>query len=280
MSLIGAHVSIAGGLWKAIERGESLGCEAIQIFTKNQLQWRASPISESVGSRFMAAWSRSAIKKVVAHASYLLNLASGKEKREKSVAVLAEEIERCEALGIEDLVLHPGSHLGEGLEYGRKLVAEGLKCALERTSGMRTRVLLETMSGQGYSIGTTIEDLAWILDRVDDPSRAGICLDTCHLFAGGYELRGRTSYDRFVRSVEKHIGLERVGCWHLNDSKAEMGSRIDRHQHLGEGFLGLDLFSSIITDPRWKDVPCLLETPKGPPGDRGNIALLRKLRGH
>ena len=280
MSLIGAHVSIAGGLWKAIERGESLGCEAIQIFTKNQLQWRASPISESVGSRFMAAWSRSAIKKVVAHASYLLNLASGKEKREKSVAVLAEEIERCEALGIEDLVLHPGSHLGEGLEYGRELVAEGLKCALERTSGMRTRVLLETMSGQGYSIGTTIEDLAWILDRVDDPSRAGICLDTCHLFAGGYELRGRTSYDRFVRSVEKHIGLERVGCWHLNDSKAEMGSRIDRHQHLGEGFLGLDLFSSIITDPRWKDVPCLLETPKGPPGDRGNIALLRKLRGH
>ena len=280
MSLIGAHVSIAGGLWKAIERGESLGCEAIQIFTKNQLQWRASPISESVGSRFMAAWSRSAIKKVVAHASYLLNLASGKEKREKSVAALTEEIERCEALGIEDLVLHPGSHLGEGLEYGRKLVAEGLKCALERTSGMRTRVLLETMSGQGYSIGTTIEDLAWILDRVDDPSRAGICLDTCHLFAGGYELRGRASYDRFVRSVEKHIGLERVGCWHLNDSKAEMGSRIDRHQHLGEGFLGLDLFSSIITDPRWKDVPCLLETPKGPPGDRGNIALLRKLRGH
>lgn len=280
MSLIGAHISIAGGLWKAIERGESLGCEAIQIFTKNQLQWRASPISESVGSRFMAAWSRSAIKKVVAHASYLLNLASGKEKREKSVAALAEEIERCEALGIEDLVLHPGSHLGEGLEYGRELVAEGLKCALERTSGMRTRVLLETMSGQGYSIGTTIEDLAWILDRVDDPSRAGICLDTCHLFAGGYELRGRTSYDRFVRSVEKHIGLERVGCWHLNDSKAEMGSRIDRHQHLGEGFLGLDLFSSIITDPRWKDVPSLLETPKGPPGDRGNIALLRKLRGH
>ena len=280
MSLIGAHISIAGGLWKAIERGESLGCEAIQVFTKNQLQWRASPISESVGSRFMAAWSRSAIKKVVAHASYLLNLASGKEKREKSVAVLAEEIERCEALGIEDLVLHPGSHLGEGLEYGRELVAEGLKCALERTSGMRTRVLLETMSGQGYSIGTTIEDLAWILDRVDDPSRAGICLDTCHLFAGGYELRGRTSYDRFVRSVEKHIGLERVGCWHLNDSKAEMGSRIDRHQHLGEGFLGLDLFSSIITDPRWNDVPCLLETPKGPPGDRGNIALLRKLRGH
>ena len=246
MSLIGAHVSIAGGLWKAIERGESLGCEAIQIFTKNQLQWRASPISESVGSRFMAAWSRSAIKKVVAHASYLLNLASGKEKREKSVAALAEEIERCEALGIEDLVLHPGSHLGEGLEYGRELVAEGLKCALERTSGMRTRVLLETMSGQGYSIGTTIEDLAWILDRVDDPSRAGICLDTCHLFAGGYELRGRASYDRFVRSVEKHIGLERVGCWHLNDSKAEMGSRIDRHQHLGKVFWGL-IFSRALS---------------------------------
>jgi deoxyribonuclease-4 len=280
MSLIGAHVSIAGGLWKAIESGESLGCEAIQIFTKNQLQWRASPIPESVCARFMAAWSRSAIKRVVAHASYLLNLASEKEKREKSVGALAEEIARCEALGIEDLVLHPGSHLGKGLEYGRELVAEGLKCALERTSGMRTRVLLENMSGQGHSIGTTIEDLAWILDKVDDSSRAGVCLDTCHLFAGGYELRGRTSYDRFVRSVEKHIGLRRVGCWHLNDSKAKMGSHIDRHQHLGEGFLGLELFSSIVTDPRWEDIPCLLETPKDLPGDKGNIALLRKLRGH
>ena len=279
MSLIGAHVSVAGGLWKAIERGESLGCEAIQIFTKNQLQWLAPPVSESVASRFMAAWGRSTIKKVVAHASYLLNLASETEKREKSIAALAEEIARCEALGIEDLVLHPGSHLGRGLEYGREQAAEGLARALERTAGMRTRVLLETMSGQGYSVGSTIEDLAWILERVGDPSRVGVCLDTCHLFGGGYELRGRSSYDRFVRAVEKHIGLVNVGCWHLNDSTAEMGSHIDRHQHLGEGFIGLELFSRIVTDPRWEETPCLLETPKGLPGDSGNLALLRKLRG-
>ncbi|HCR38551.1 MAG TPA: endonuclease [Synergistaceae bacterium] len=280
MSLIGTHVSVAGGLWKAVERGEALGCEAIQIFTKNQLQWRASPIPEPAATRFMAAWAKSSIRKVVAHGSYLLNLASVRETREKSIVALVEEIARCETLGIDDLVLHPGSHLGDGLDNGREMVAKGLMRAIERTPGTRARVLLETMSGQGHSIGSTIEDLAWILDRVGDISRIGVCLDTCHLFAGGHELRGRSSYDRLVRSVERHIGLERIGCWHLNDSRTEMGSRRDRHQHIGEGLIGAELFSCIVSDPRWEDTPCLLETPKGGPGDEGNIALLRKMRGH
>jgi deoxyribonuclease-4 len=280
MSLIGTHVSAAGGIWNAISRGESLGCESIQIFTRNQLQWKAPPISESVAARFMAAWRDSSIVRVVAHASYLINLASEGKTRERSIASLVEEINRCEQLGIDDLVLHPGSHLGEGAERGKELVSEALRKVIERTGSARTRILIETMSGQGHTIGSTIEDIAWILEKVGDHSRAGICLDTCHLFAGGYELRGRSSYERLVRSVEKHVGSRHVGCWHLNDSKTDMGSRLDRHEHIGEGYIGSEVFTCIVSDPLWEETPCLLETPKEGPGDEGNLALLKKMRGY
>lgn len=280
MSLIGTHVSVAGGLWMALERGDALGCESIQIFTKNQLQWRAAPLSSSTCERFMNAWRQSSISRVIAHASYLLNLASEGETRSRSITALADEIRRCDQLGIDDLVLHPGSHLGAGVETGRVLVAEALNHVISRTAGSRNRVLLETMSGQGHTLGSTLEELAWIIERVDDPARLGICLDTCHLFAGGYELRGRVSYDRLVRSVERLFGTERVGCWHLNDSRMDMGSHLDRHEHIGEGQIGVEVFSCAVSDPRWEDTPCLLETPKEGPGDEGNLALLRKLRGY
>ena len=280
MSLIGAHVSVAGGVWNAISRGESLGCESIQIFTRNQLQWNAPPIADSVASRFMDAGKKSSIGKVVVHASYLINLASEGKTRERSITSLVEEIRRCEQLGIDDIVLHPGSHLGAGAETGRGLVSGSLRQVIDRTSTARTRILIETMSGQGNTIGSSIEEIAWIIDKVGDHSRVGLCLDTCHLFAGGYELRGRSSYERLVRTVEKHVGTDRVGCWHLNDSKKEMGSRLDRHEHLGEGHIGSEVFSCIVSDPLWEDTPCLLETPKGGPGDEGNLALLKKLRGY
>ncbi len=279
MSLIGTHVSVAGGVWLAPERGDSLGCESIQIFTKNQLQWLAAPLSDSACERFMNAWRQSRISKIVAHSSYLLNLASEGETRTRSLAALADEIRRCEQLGIDELVLHPGSHLGEGIGPGRALVAEGLKQVIDKTGSSRTRILLETMSGQGNTLGSSLEELAWIIESLDDNSRLGVCLDTCHLFAGGYELRGRVSYERLVRSVERLFGIGRVGCWHLNDSKKDMGSHLDRHQHIGEGQIGVEFFSCIVSDPRWGDTPCLLETPKEGSGDEGNLALLRKLRG-
>ncbi len=280
MSLIGAHVSAAGGVWLALERGDSLGCESIQIFTKNQLQWRAAPLSSSACERFMNAWRQSPISRIIAHASYLLNLAAEGETRSRSLAALSDEILRCDQLGIDDLVLHPGSHLGAGVEKGRNLVAEALGQVIAQTGGSRTRVLLETMSGQGHTLGSTLDEIAWIMDRVDDPSRLGVCLDTCHLFAGGCELRGRVSYDRLVRSVERLFGTESIGCWHLNDSRMDMGSHLDRHEHIGEGLIGVEVFSCIVSDPRWKDTPCLLETPKEGQGDKGNLALLRKLRGY
>lgn len=280
MSLIGLHVSISGGFLKAIERGETQGCEAIQIFTKNQLQWKAPAISPSQGIAFLKALRESGIKRVVAHASYLINLAGEEPLRGKSIEALVDEIERCDHLGIEDLVLHPGAHLGQGPEKGFLNLKEGLRVVLDRTENTRVRILLETMAGQGTVIGARIDLFREVIQGLDWDGRIGLCLDTCHLFAAGYELREKGSYEHLVKNFEKNFGLERIGCWHLNDSKAEKGSRRDRHQHLGEGELGLRFFSILLSDNRWDDVPLILETPKCGVGDSGNMALLRKLRGH
>lgn len=279
MALIGAHMSAAGGLWKAIERGEELGCEAIQIFTKNQLQWKAAPLSFQACERFYRAFSASSIRAVVAHASYLINLSAPGPTRDRSLEALVDEIQRCDQLGIDELVLHPGSHRGEGREKGLLLLAEGLEQALDATEGLRVRVLLETMAGQGYGLGGTLEDLDFTLERLDGTDRLGICCDTCHLFASGVDLSSSGSYGRFARRLDKVFGRGRVGCWHLNDSSGGKGSRIDRHAHLGEGNMGLTPFSLIVNDSRWEDVPCLLETPKEGGGDERNLALLRKMRG-
>ncbi len=279
MSLIGAHVSVAGGLDQALRRGEALSCEAIQIFTKNQLQWKTAPLPLHVCERFYRACRESSVEAVVAHASYLINIAAPDVIWDRSVDALREELERCEQLGIDGLVLHPGSHRGEGPTRGIGRAAEALRRALSATEGQRTRVLLETMSGQGDGLGRTLDELAQILDRCDGDRRIGLCLDTCHLFAAGYELRTAAAYERFVDAVEEKVGIDRIGCWHLNDSKEPRGSGKDRHGSLGEGELGLTPFSCIVNDSSWERIPCLLETPKEDDGDRRNLSLLRKMRG-
>ncbi|NLI95375.1 MAG: deoxyribonuclease IV [Synergistaceae bacterium] len=280
MSLIGLHVSISGGFLKAIERGKTFGCEAIQIFTKNQLQWKAPPISPSQGIAFLKALRESGIRQVVAHASYLINLAAEGDQRRRSLEALIDEIDRCDQLGIGELVLHPGAHLGIGAEKGIANLLEGLRAVLDRTSHQKVRILLETMAGQGTVIGARLEEFRNVLEGLDWHERLGLCLDTCHLFAAGYELRERSSYEHFARGIERTFGLRRIGCWHLNDSRTEKGSLRDRHQHLGDGELGLKFFSMLLNDGRWEDVPLILETPKDGPGDARNMALLRKLRGH
>lgn len=279
MALVGAHMSVAGGLWQAIGRGEEAGCEAIQIFTKNQLQWKAAPLSLSACERFYRAFAASSILAVVAHASYLINLAAPGTNWEKSLDALCDEIHRCDQLGIDELVLHPGSHLGKGRENGLELLTEGLERALERSAGTRVRILLESMAGQGYGLGGDLEDMETVFDRLGWDDRLGLCLDTCHLFASGVDLGSNGAYNRFVRRVDNLIGIDRVGCWHLNDSMGERGSRIDRHAHLGEGRMGLTPFSLVVNDVRWERIPCLLETPKEGKGDQRNLALLRKMRG-
>jgi len=279
VSLIGAHVSVAGGVCRAIERGEALHCESMQIFTKNQLQWRAAPLPQGVCDRFLEMWSKSGIRKIVAHSSYLINLAGSEKIRKKSINALVDEVLRCDQLGIDDLVLHPGSHRGDGLKTGIERVAGSLENVFERTDGFRVRILLETMAGQGDGIGASLDELAAVLDLLEGHDRMGICMDTCNLFASGYEIRSPEGYERLVRRAEKLFGRERIRCWHLNDSREAKGSRKDRHQHIGAGQIGLEAFGRIVVDGRWADVPCILETPKENQGDRKNLSLLRKLRG-
>jgi len=280
MALIGAHVSISGGLEKAFLRGEQLGCEAIQIFTKNQLQWRASPPTDSRCGSFQKAWKESQIREVVVHASYLVNLASNTELRQKSISALVDEVATAALLGIDYLVVHPGSHGGTGEKEGLKQVSDSLRSILQRTEHSRVRLLLETMAGQGTTLGYKLEHFQVILDALDWPDRLGLCLDTSHLFASGYDLRKKGLYQSFKKKIHNLVGLDRVLCWHFNDTKKDMGSMIDRHEHIGSGNLGLNLFSFILNDPLWDHIPCILETPKTGIGDEGNLALLRKLRGH
>ena len=279
MAVIGAHVSIAGGLEQAFARGEDLSCEAIQIFTKNQLQWRSGPISQGRGERFLRAWRDSSVRDVVVHASYLINLAATDATGEKSTAALEDEIERCDILGVEDLVLHPGSSRGNPAEESLDLVARRLGAVLGRTSHKRVNILLETMSGQGNHLGSDFREFRRIFETLDWDPRLGICLDTCHMFAAGHDFRTEPAYRRLVGQIDSAVGVERVRCWHFNDSAHPLGRRLDRHAHIGEGELGYAPFSLILGDPLWEQVPCILETPQTGAGYGGDIALLRKLRG-
>lgn len=276
-------MSIAGGLHKAIEAGVAAGCDCLQIFVKNQRQWKAPPLTEERVSEFRAAQRQSGLWPVLAHATYLLNLASPDAAlRRKSTTALVEELGRCEALGVTGLILHPGSHMGAGVEAGIRRIVKGLDSAHRSTSGYSTRVLLETTAGQGTSIGHEIGQLGRILDAVSNSDRLGICLDTCHLFAAGYDLADADSYDRLVADIERDIGLDRVRCVHVNDSKGACGSRLDRHEHIGRGRIGRRGFANFVNDARLSGVPRILETPKGTDTrardlDRVNLARLRRL---
>ena len=279
MALIGAHVSIAGGLEKAIERGEGLLCEAVQIFTRNQLQWKSSPVSMGKAERFLRAWRDSSLEEVVAHASYLINLAATDDVGDKSIAALEDELERCDMLGIERLVLHPGSSRGEDPLRALDLLCVRLAAILDRSCHKNVRILLETMSGQGNMLGRNFREFRRVFENLGWHSRIGLCLDTCHLFAAGFDMRTQAAYGRLLDQLDAAVGLERAECWHLNDSFHGLGRGLDRHCHIGDGQLGLAPFSFILNDPAWENVPCILETPLADPGYAGNLAILRKLRG-
>ena len=279
MALIGAHISAAGGLYRAYQRADIIGCESMQIFTRNQRQWQNKPLSFQEIEEFYRASRESSVRKVVSHASYLINLAGSAEVREKSEDALKKELERCHQLSVGDVVLHPGFALDSSGGDALKQVSLSLLRVLDDTSEMNVRILLETMAGQGSVLGGDIAEFSLLLDLLEDHPRIGFCVDICHVFAAGYEMRTHESYNRLTGLLDRHVGLERIHCWHLSDSKMEKGSKKDRHQHLGEGAIGLNPFSMLVNDPRFKDVPAILETPKEGPGDEGNLAMLRKLRG-
>lgn len=278
--LFGAHMSIASGVDKAIDRAARVGCEAVQIFTKNNNQWNAKPIPAEQVERFQARIQEEGIKAVVAHDSYLINLATLDETLwEKSVVAFRIELERCELLGVPYLVTHPGSHVGAGEEAGIRRVAEALNRLHAELPGCRVITLLEITAGQGSNLGYRFEQLAQIRGLVRVPERVCYCFDTCHAFAAGYELRTPEGYAATMDEFDRVLGLANLRVFHLNDSRRELGSRVDRHEHIGKGAIGRDGFRNVVTDPRFLNHPGLLETPKSEDlhEDAENLATLRGL---
>lgn len=276
-------MSIAGGLENAFSAGANVGCDCLQIFVKNQRQWKASPLSDDQVDSYTAAMRETGLGPVVAHASYLLNLASADTAlRERSVAAMVDELERCEKLGVVGLVFHPGAHLDDTMKAGMKRVSKSLNEVHRRCSGFQTRILLETTAGQGTSIGHRFEQIATIIDGVKDSGRLGVCLDTCHLFAAGYDFRTPDQYEAMITELDHVIGLAVVRCIHMNDSKRELGSRVDRHEHIGKGKIGKEGFVHFVNDKRFGEIPMILETPKGKDGrgtdfDKVNLKRLRSM---
>ena len=277
--IFGAHESIAGGLNLAVWRGHKATCDTIQIFNKSNNQWRAKKIGVKEVENFFAAIEETGVTVSVSHTSYLINIASPKpDLREKSYLSLKDEMERCRLLKIPNLILHPGSHVGSGEETGLRTIVESLNRLFDDLVDNDVTLLLESTAGQGSNLGHTFEQLASLIDGVEDKEHIGVCLDTCHVFAAGYSLVDSEDYRRTMQSFDDTVGLNRLGIIHMNDSKRELGSRIDRHEHIGEGHIGLDGFRNIVNDKRLEKVPLILETPKDEDLTE-DIENLRRLRG-
>jgi deoxyribonuclease IV len=288
MPRLGAHMSVAGGLPRAVERAVVHRCEALQIFAKNANQWRGRPIPREEVREFRARIKASGIAPVVSHASYLINLATTRKPlRQQSLDAMGDEIDRAEALGLMGVVLHPGCYTAGNEADGLTLIAEGLLELLTARRRGKTLILLEHTAGQGTALGATFEQLASIVAKMNDHRRVGVCLDTCHLLASGYDLCSPEGYASTFKQFGRLVGFDRLKAFHLNDSKKPLASRVDRHEHIGRGFLGLEPFRRIVNDRRFRELPMLLETPKGEgkatgpivvdPMDEKNLETLRSL---
>lgn len=283
MAKLGAHVSTAGGVARAFERGEEIACDALQIFVKSPNQWRGKALSDDDVTAFRNAHAKRP-QPVVAHAAYLINLGSPNEDvRSKSRTGLADELVRCERLGVSGLVLHPGAHLGSGASEGIDRIAraldEVLTTVLEATPESVTRVLLENTAGQGSTLGARFEEIAAIRALLDAPDRVGVCLDSCHAYAAGYDLTDEDGYEATLGAFDDAIGLEHLACIHLNDSKHPLGSRKDRHENIGQGAIGTAFFARVTHDERFETMPMILETPLGDDegGHERDLKVLRSL---
>jgi deoxyribonuclease-4 len=274
-------MSVAGGVLLGIERALKVRSRALQIFTKNASRWKAKALRPDDTRAFREAWQESGLAPVVAHGSYLINLASpSRALRKKSVQALADELRRAEALGVRFLVTHPGAHMGSGPRDGCDRSADSLNGARLLAPAPSVIVLLETMAGQGTTIGRRFEELRRVRECVSRGDLVQFCLDTCHVHAAGYDLVTDDGYEETIQAFDDILGLESLRVFHVNDSKNERGSRVDRHEHIGKGRLGTAPFARLLREPRFRSVPKILETPKGKDGvvmDRRNLALLRRL---
>ena len=278
--LLGAHMSIAGGVHCAVERAESIGCTTMQMFAKNNNQWRGKKLTAEDISTYKKLLRESSIGPVVVHDSYLINLcATDKDILQKSRDALKDELDRCEMLGVEYLNFHPGSHMGAGEKDGIERIAESLNLIHAQTTGYNVKSVIETTAGQGTAIGYRFEHLRQIIDLVKQQERMAVCVDTCHVFAAGYDIVTEAGYEHTFREFDSVVGLDRLVAFHVNDAKRERGSRVDRHEHIGKGMIGKAGFRLLMNDERFRAIPKILETPKGPEmkEDVKNMRILKSL---
>jgi deoxyribonuclease-4 len=279
---LGAHMSISGGLHLAIDRAVAAGCGVVQIFTRNSNQWKGKPVSEADAALFREKFTASGLHEVISHDIYLINLAAPPgETRDKSLAAFRDELETCARLGIKKVVMHPGSHLTDAPEVGLGRVVEAFDQLFGEVPQFEGKVLIETTAGQGTNLGRTFEELATIINGSKFPHKFAVCFDTCHTFAAGYDTATEEGYADTMAQFDRLIGVGKLQCFHLNDSKKGLGSRVDRHEHIGQGTLGLNPFRFILNDPRFATIPKILETPKGDAEDMDgvNLGILRGLVG-
>ena len=279
---LGAHMSIAGGHFRAVENAVAVKATALQIFTRNQRQWSAQPLTDEEVEQFRTAFNESGLRFLCSHASYLLNLASGKpESRERSIKALRAELERSEALGCRCVVVHPGSHLGDGVDIGVRRVAEAVQQLLKETSGFSVGIALENTAGQGNMLGGNVAELAEIAKFANFPDRLGVCLDTAHAFGAGVDLRSSQKVREWAKNVDDRIGRDRVWVLHLNDTICKCGSKRDQHTHIGKGEIGTAGFANVLGEPLFHGIPGIIETPKDKKDelkfDRLNLRRLRSL---
>jgi deoxyribonuclease IV len=278
--LLGSHMSIAGGVHRAVERAASIGCTTMQMFVKNNNQWLGKALAAEDITTYKKLLRESRIGPVVVHDTYLINLcATDTTVLQKSRAALKDELDRCEALDVQYLNFHPGSHMGAGETDGIQRIAESLNLIHELTAGYRVKSVLETTAGQGTAIGYRFEHLRAIMDRVEQQERMAVCVDTCHIFAAGYDIVTERGYEQTFSDFDSIIGLQRLVAFHVNDAKRELGSRVDRHEHIGKGTIGKAGFRLLMNDDRFRNIPKILETPKGPEmkEDIHNMRVLRSL---
>lgn len=283
MPILGAHMSIAGGYYKAVEAAERAGCDCVQLFTKNNNQWRAKELTDEDAEQFKASLSELGIAHPISHDSYLINLGSPDDELwKKSIDALVIELQRAAKLGIPYVVAHPGAYTTTSEKVGIRRIAKGLNEVHKQTRGIESQVLLENTAGQGSNLGWRFEHLEEIIDRARDPDRLGVCIDTCHAFAAGYAMETKKEYLATIRELDKTVGYKKVKAFHLNDSLKPFGSRVDRHAAIGKGEMGLEPFRHLLNDRRFRKVPMYMETPKGT-NDKGvdldvvNLRTLRKL---
>jgi deoxyribonuclease-4 len=279
---LGAHMSIAGGLHRAVDRALAAGCGVLQIFTRNSNQWKGKALNDADVALFREKFASSGLRQVLSHDIYLINLASAPgEVRDRSLAAFRDELETCARLGIDRVIMHPGSHLSDSPEAGLARVSEAFDQLFQEAPQFGGRVLLETTAGQGSNLGRMFGELRAIMDGSRYPERFGVCFDTCHAFAAGYDITSEEGYRATMEEFHRVIGLERLECFHFNDSKKGLGSRVDRHEHIGKGMMGLAPFRFILNDERFATIPKILETPKGDDDEMDgiNLGILRGLVG-